>query len=96
MSEKWKAVIDLAVDLAVAYQETRKPRKPVLAADAVLLVITMVMVLTAVGFGLAAAFCAMLPALGAAGAALLTATIALGVAVAAFAISRALMHSNHQ
>ncbi len=94
MSGHWKALIDLAVDVAVAYQETRKPRKPVLAADAVLLAVAMTMAMTALGLGLAAAFWAMLPAVGTPVAALLTACIALGVGVVSFALSRLLMHTN--
>ncbi|MFP4141180.1 MAG: hypothetical protein ACOCVI_03110 [Planctomycetota bacterium] len=91
MSNKWKALIDLGIDLAVAYHETREPRKPVLAADGVLLGVSALMLLVAVGLGLAAAFWAMEPALGPAIASLLTAVIAVGIAGVAFGASRLLM-----
>ncbi len=89
MKKLW-ALIDVALDVAIAYHEARQPRKPRFAADGVLLVIAGLAVVTAMAFGLAAVYAA-LSGFGAALAALLTGVVALGVGIVAFALSRWIM-----
>mgnify|MGYP006302402259 FL=1 len=62
----------------MAYQQLRQPRRPRLIADAVLLVVSVALLMTALGFALTAAYWAMARTLGGPVAALLTALIALG------------------
>jgi hypothetical protein len=85
------AGLQVALDVAAAYQKTREPKKPRIAADAVLLIFAGLLICTSVGFGLAAAFLAMHQALGGPIAALLTSVIAFAAALTAFLISRWLM-----
>ena len=84
---KLPAYIEFAIDLAVAYQRMRKRRTARFVAEIALLVLAGVMVLTAIGLGLAAAYWAMI-ALGSSIAGLLTGVIALATAGAALLASR--------
>ncbi len=87
---RWAALVDFALDIAVAYRKTQQPRKPRIAADAVLLSLSALLLLVGIGFGLAAAYGALL-VLGSAAAAGLTAAIAVFASLLAFALSRLVM-----
>lgn len=90
------AAVEVALDLANAYHQTRKPKKQRIAADVILLLLAGILGLTAVGFALAAAYLAMACVLSAAVAALLTGVLALGAGLAALLVSRLVMRPADQ
>ena len=88
---RWPALIELVLDAALAYTRTPKPRKRVLAFDVVFIGLACVLLVTAVGFSLAAAFWALRSALGGPVAGVLTATIALAGSAICFLASRVIV-----
>ncbi len=85
------AAVEIALDLANAYHQTQKPKKPRIAADVVLVFLAGLLGITAVGFALAAAYLAIASVLSQAVAALLTGVIALGTGLIALLVSRLIM-----
>jgi hypothetical protein len=85
------AAVEVGLDLANAYQQTRKPKKQRIAADMILLLLAGLLGVTAVGFGLAAAYLGIACVLSKAVAALLTGVIALGMGLIALLVSRLIM-----
>ena len=91
--KKLASAIALAVDVALTYQAVRRGRKRTkLICGDLLLVIAALMVLAALGLGLAALYWLFI-GLGAAAACALTAVAALAGGLAAFEISRRLLRS---
>ncbi|MFP4053846.1 MAG: hypothetical protein ACLFV7_08285 [Phycisphaerae bacterium] len=92
MSKLW-SYIELAVDVAAAYQEIHKPpKRQKIAAGDLLMVFSGLLVLTALGFGIAAIFWALM-VLGPIVASLLTAVAALVLAGICVGVSRYLLRS---
>ncbi|MFP4353635.1 MAG: hypothetical protein ACLFUJ_00825 [Phycisphaerae bacterium] len=88
---RFLSFLNVALDLAAAYRNLEKPRKPRIAADIILLAFSGMLLLTFLGFSIAAVFLALAATLSEPIAALLTGVGALAVAVIAFAASRWVM-----
>jgi hypothetical protein len=87
------AGLQIALDIAAAYRETRKPRKPRIAADVILLAFSGLLLCTFLSFALASVYLALRAAVSAPIAALLTGVVALAGSVVAFGFSRWLMQT---
>ncbi len=85
------AGLQIALDLAAAYRDTRQPRKPRIAADVILLVFSGLLLCTFLGFALAAVYLALCAAVSTPIAALLTGVASLAGSLATFGFSRWLM-----
>lgn len=87
--KNWGAIIDLIIDAAAAYcqSQTRGPCKTRSSTNILFPILAASMLLTAIGFGLAAAYLAMI-SMGAPIACILTGAIALGIGISIFLLSR--------
>jgi hypothetical protein len=85
-------IIDLAIGALAGYAEVRKQRQPLYLPGWIFLSVAMLLMLTAIAFGLAAAFWALM-CLGVVQACLLTGAIALVASLLAMEIARRLLRA---